>query len=361
MLLPLFLLAAGHLKDDVPAALAAARGASPRVRFDAARALEVVNPDDGLALARAAERVPPRGPEAARTALLVVGRGSSDPDANSDLCKLTRVLGERAGFARAEPCFIAVTSPLFEPAIEDLAKVHDGPILVQPYFLFEGLLVEQLAREVAAFRSRHPGAACRWRRISAPTRASSSSSRSGSRRCSASARGCPATPALAPPHERPRGRSPGHGRAPDRIHDGRVRRRRARRDAVSGARHAAARDRDRAPERPRRVVPGGARGGHRRGAPVRGREGRGRRPGRHARCLDRRRRGAAPGGVEIRGRPGVATVTRPGLGLEVRSGDQPGAAPEHLGHGPRGAGGERRRRRAGHRLGAARRGSRAGR
>lgn len=157
VLLPLFLLTAGHLKDDVPAALAAARGASPRVRFDAARALGVVHRMTELALARAAERVPPRGPEAARTALLVVGRGSSDPDANSDLCKLTRVLGERAGFARAEPCFIAVTSPLFEPAIEDLAKVHDGPILVQPYFLFEGLLVEQLAREVEAFRSRHPG------------------------------------------------------------------------------------------------------------------------------------------------------------------------------------------------------------
>jgi sirohydrochlorin cobaltochelatase len=157
VVLPLFLLAAGHVKDDLPAALVAARGAFPRVRFEAAGSLGVANRMTELALARSAERVPLRGPEAARTALLVVGRGSSDPDANSDLCKLTRLLGERAGFARAEPCFIAVTSPLFEPAVEDLAKVHDGPILVQPYFLFEGLLAQQLAREVAAFRSRHPG------------------------------------------------------------------------------------------------------------------------------------------------------------------------------------------------------------
>ncbi|WP_242339030.1 MULTISPECIES: sirohydrochlorin chelatase [Anaeromyxobacter] len=157
VLLPMFLLTAGHLKDDVPAALAAARAATPRVRFDAAGALGVVNRMTELVLARSAQQVPLRGPEGARTALLVVGRGSSDPDANSDLCKLTRILGERAGFARAEPCFIAVTSPLFERAVEDLAKVHDGPILVQPYFLFEGLLMQQLAREVAAFRSRHPG------------------------------------------------------------------------------------------------------------------------------------------------------------------------------------------------------------
>jgi sirohydrochlorin cobaltochelatase len=157
VLLPLFLLAAGHVKDDVPEALAAARAAFPRVRFEAARVLGVVHRMADLALTRAAERVPLRGPEAARTALLVVGRGSSDPDANSDLCKLARILGERGGFARAEPSFIAVTSPLFEPAIEDLAKIHAGPVLVQPYFLFEGLLAEQLAREVAAFRARHPG------------------------------------------------------------------------------------------------------------------------------------------------------------------------------------------------------------
>jgi sirohydrochlorin cobaltochelatase len=157
VLLPLFLLAAGHVKDDVPEALAAARARFPRVRFEAARVLGVVNRIVELALSRAGEQVPLGGEEAARTALLAVGRGSSDWDANSDFCKLARILGERGGFRRAEPCFIAVTPPLFEPAAEDLAKVHDGPILVQPYFLFDGLLVEQLAREVDAFRARHPG------------------------------------------------------------------------------------------------------------------------------------------------------------------------------------------------------------
>jgi len=159
VLLPVFLLAAGHMKQDVPQALAAARARFPRVRFEAARVLGVVNRMVDLALDRAGEQVPLGGAEAARTALLPVGRGSSDSDANSDFCKLTRVLAERGGFRRAEPCFIAVTSPLFEPAAEDLAKVHDGPILVQPYFLFAGLLVEQLAREVEAFRARHPGRA----------------------------------------------------------------------------------------------------------------------------------------------------------------------------------------------------------
>jgi cobalt/nickel transport system ATP-binding protein len=155
--LPLFLLAAGHVKDDVPEALAAARVAFPSVRFQAARVIGVVNGLVDLALARLAELVALRGADAVRTALLGVGRGSSDFDANGDLCKLVRILGERGGFARAEPCFIAVTRPLAPPALEDLAAVHDGPIVVWPFFLFDGLLVRQLEREVAEFRARHPG------------------------------------------------------------------------------------------------------------------------------------------------------------------------------------------------------------
>jgi sirohydrochlorin cobaltochelatase len=156
IVLPLFLLAAGHVKDDVPEALAAARAAFPGVRFEAARVVGVVNGLADVALARLEEVVPLRGAEAARTALLGVGRGSSDFDANGEFCKLTRILGERGGFARAEPCFIAVTRPRAPPALEDLARVHDGAIVVWPFFLFDGLLARQLAREVAGFQARHP-------------------------------------------------------------------------------------------------------------------------------------------------------------------------------------------------------------
>jgi sirohydrochlorin cobaltochelatase len=157
IVLPLFLLAAGHVKDDVPAALAAARSALPGVRFEAARVIGVVNGLADLALARLDDVVPLCGAEAARTALLGVGRGSSDSDANGEFCKLVRILGERGGFARAEPCYIAVTRPLVPPALEDLAKLHDGPIAVWPFFLFDGLLVGQLGREVVEFRARNPG------------------------------------------------------------------------------------------------------------------------------------------------------------------------------------------------------------
>lgn len=152
IVLPLFLLTAGHLKDDLPEALATARARFPSVRLEAARALGVTNDLVELGL----ERLGVAEPDAGRTALLGVGRGSSDADANGDFCKLLRMVGERGGFARATPCFIAVTEPRAPAALEELALIHAGPIAVWPFFLFEGLLVQQLAREVAEFRARHP-------------------------------------------------------------------------------------------------------------------------------------------------------------------------------------------------------------
>jgi sirohydrochlorin ferrochelatase len=155
ILLPLFLFAAGHVKDDVPRALEAARRAFPRVRFEAARALGVHRVMVEVALARARAAVSPEGAEV--TALVAVGRGASDPDANGDFCKIVRLVAEAGGFAQADPSFIAVAHPRFEPAAERVALSAPARVLVLPYFLFDGVLVEQLGQEVRAFAARHPG------------------------------------------------------------------------------------------------------------------------------------------------------------------------------------------------------------
>lgn len=154
VLLPLFLFAAGHVKDDVPRALATARRDFPHVRFDAAPALGVHRNMVEAALDRARAVLP--SCDAAETVLLAVGRGASDSDANGDFCKVVRLAGELGRFARAESSFIAVTAPLFEVAAERLALSAPRRVVVLPYFLFDGLLVEQLAGEVRAFASRHP-------------------------------------------------------------------------------------------------------------------------------------------------------------------------------------------------------------
>jgi sirohydrochlorin ferrochelatase len=156
LVLPLFLFAAGHVKQDLPRALAQARSAFPEVHFAAAWHLGVHRAMVEVALRHALAALPPGEAVAAETVLLGVGRGASDADANGDFCKLVRLVGEAGGFAAAEPSFIAITRPRFAEAAERVALSRPRRLLVLPYFLFEGLLVEQLAEEVRDFAGRHP-------------------------------------------------------------------------------------------------------------------------------------------------------------------------------------------------------------
>jgi sirohydrochlorin ferrochelatase/(2Fe-2S) ferredoxin len=152
VLLPLFLFAAGHVKNDLPLALARARRDFPGVRFAAARALGV----HPLLVELAAERAgPPGEPEGKRVAI-VVGRGASDPDANGDFYKLVRLLGEGQQFDWVVPCFLGITRPLFPETAELLARSRPARLVVVPYLLFAGRLVARLAREVESFRQRYP-------------------------------------------------------------------------------------------------------------------------------------------------------------------------------------------------------------
>ncbi len=57
------------------------------------------------------------------TLLVVVGRGASDPDANSNVAKVMRMLWEGFGFGWGETAYSGVTFPLVAPALEHAAKL----------------------------------------------------------------------------------------------------------------------------------------------------------------------------------------------------------------------------------------------
>jgi len=153
VVVPLFLFAAGHVKNDIPLALEQTRRENPGVEISAARALGVHPALVELAYRRAEEAA---GPPSPRTALVVVGRGSSDPDANGDFCKLVRLVGEGRGFSWVVPSFIGITSPLVADAIELVVRARPERIIVVPYLLFAGRLIDKLAADVETFRRRYP-------------------------------------------------------------------------------------------------------------------------------------------------------------------------------------------------------------
>ncbi len=78
------------------------------------------------------------------TVLLFVGRGSSDPDANSDVYKLARIVWEGSGYSTFEVCFIGITHPRLEEGFRRATFYQPKQVIVLPHFLFTGKLVKKI-------------------------------------------------------------------------------------------------------------------------------------------------------------------------------------------------------------------------
>ena len=157
---PGMLFAAGHAKNDIPSVLNAYAkekgvsisygrelGIDPRMLDAAAqRITEAVKRADN-----ACGKVAP-----ADTCLVVIGRGASDPDANSNVSKVARLLWEGLGFGWAETGYSGVTFPLVEPCLEHTTKLGFKRIIVFPYFLFSGILIDRIYGFTDEVAAAHP-------------------------------------------------------------------------------------------------------------------------------------------------------------------------------------------------------------
>ncbi|MEC7464699.1 MAG: CbiX/SirB N-terminal domain-containing protein, partial [Pseudomonadota bacterium] len=90
------------------------------------------------------------------TMLVVIGRGASDPDANSNVAKVMRMLWEGFGFGWGETAYSGVTFPLIEPGLEHAVKLGYRRIVVFPYFLFTGVLMRRIYDYTDVVAERHP-------------------------------------------------------------------------------------------------------------------------------------------------------------------------------------------------------------
>lgn len=161
---PIILLAAGHSKLDIPMAIDQAKRKYPAVEFVYGRPLGVQERAVEILLDRIAEAVP-LGPDhkpetapaaAEDTAVLVMGRGGSDPGANSDVYKLSRLLWEQTPYKSVESCFIAIARPSLNEGLARCLALGARKIVVLPYLLFTGVLMKQFAERTAEFAAAHP-------------------------------------------------------------------------------------------------------------------------------------------------------------------------------------------------------------
>ncbi len=156
---PGMLFAAGHAKNDIPSVLSTYQAQHPEMTIDYGRELGIDPKLLQAAAARVEAAVQAAGDDDVprhETLLMVVGRGASDPDANSNVAKVMRMLWEGLGFGWGETCYSGVTFPLVEPGLEHAAKLGYKRIVVFPYFLFTGILVKRIYDYTDVVAARHP-------------------------------------------------------------------------------------------------------------------------------------------------------------------------------------------------------------
>jgi sirohydrochlorin cobaltochelatase len=155
---PGMLFAAGHVKNDVPSVLNGFAREHPGLEVAFGRDLGI----DPKLLQVAALRIEaalvaaPGDVPREETLLVVIGRGTSDPDANGNVAKVARMLWEGLGFPWAEIGFSGVTHPRVEACLDRAVRLGFRRIVVFPWFLFTGVLVRRIREETAAVAARHP-------------------------------------------------------------------------------------------------------------------------------------------------------------------------------------------------------------
>ena len=157
---PGMLFAAGHAKNDIPSVLRTYEAQHPEMEIRYARELGIdprmlraagARIEAALTAADAESEVPRH-----ETMLVVVGRGTSDSDANSNINKVMRMLWEGFGFGWGEVCYSGVTFPLVEPGLRHAVRLGYRRIIVFPYFLFTGVLVKRIYDYTDQVAADHP-------------------------------------------------------------------------------------------------------------------------------------------------------------------------------------------------------------
>jgi sirohydrochlorin cobaltochelatase len=146
---PLMLVAAGHAKGDIPAALHREQLRHPGLAVAYGRPL---GPHPAL-LAVLRERLADAGPD---TVVLLVGRGSSDPDANAEVAKVARLLAETTPVAGVEYAFVSLAAPGVPAGLDRCRLLGARRLVVLPYFLFTGVLPRRVASQAAGWADSHP-------------------------------------------------------------------------------------------------------------------------------------------------------------------------------------------------------------
>lgn len=146
---PLLLFAAGHAKQDIPHIARECQAATSRVSFDQARPISRHRSIVELVSRRIGDTLALSAAGSQSTALVMVGRGSTDPCAQTDMRVLSEVISRRIDVAKVFTAFYAMADPALPEVLERVASSgRFSEVVVHPHLLFTGRLYEAISRQV---------------------------------------------------------------------------------------------------------------------------------------------------------------------------------------------------------------------
>lgn len=157
IVVPLILNAAGHVKMDIPQAIDGARAKFPQVQFLYTPHLSACDPILSILRRRLKGAMKALDmPDPTTTGVIVLGRGSSDRQANGDMAKMARWLMEETDHELVDLAFTGITYPRLEKAVQRQNLLGMKQVVVMQYYLFTGTLVERIERQVEHLKAQYP-------------------------------------------------------------------------------------------------------------------------------------------------------------------------------------------------------------
>lgn len=154
--IPVMLMAAGHVKHDLPKIFNSFRSHHEDVTVRFGRELGL----DAHVIDASTERIRKvmGGADAVpgESVLVVVGRGASEPNIIADVARLAALLRERLGFAAAVTCYCGIAEPLVEAGLREAAEFGHQTVVVFPLLLFTGVLERRVYECVERMKLLYP-------------------------------------------------------------------------------------------------------------------------------------------------------------------------------------------------------------
>ncbi|MCK5830765.1 MAG: sirohydrochlorin chelatase [Methylococcales bacterium] len=157
IVIPLILNAAGHVKMELPEHIEQARLRYPLIEFIFCRHLGA-SEEILTILKRTLKKAMAKldVPDPRTTGIVILGRGSSDRVANGEIAKMARWLFEEGDHDLVDIAFTGITHPRLESSVQRQVKLEMKQIIILPYYLFTGTLMERIYRQVERLQTQYP-------------------------------------------------------------------------------------------------------------------------------------------------------------------------------------------------------------